>query len=275
MEKEKYIVCPICRGGLKRCNSSLKCEGGHSYDLAKSGYVNLLNPGKKNNAKAGDSKEMIRARTLFFQTGCYEGIKNALCDIASSLSPSVIIDAGCGEGYYTNSLAMTINNALVFGFDMSKFGTEHASKQARAKGLKSTLFSVSNIFDMPLENECADLVVNMFAPVAIDEFRRTLRTGGHLIIGVAGVHHLEGLKRAIYDEVYLNEKFNDTYEGFVPVSVKSVKYSTTVNSSEAIWALFQMTPYFHRTSIADKEKLLGLTSLTTEVEVDFYIFKKI
>ena len=113
---------------------------------------------------------------------------------------------------------------------------------------------------MPLEDECADLVVNMFAPVAIDEFRRTLRTGGHLIIGVAGVHHLEGLKRAIYDEVYLNEKFNDTYEGFVPVSVKSVKYSTTVNSSEAIWALFQMTPYFHRTSIADKEKLLGLSS---------------
>ena len=275
MEKEKYIACPICRGGLTRCASSFKCDKGHSYDIAKSGYINLLNPGKKNNAKAGDSKEMIRARTLFFQTGCYEGIKNALCDIASALSPSVIIDAGCGEGYYTNSLAMRLKNACVFGFDMSKHGAEHASKQAKATGLENTLFSVSNIFDMPLENECADLIVNMFAPVATEEFRRTLRTGGYLIIGVAGVHHLEGLKRAIYDEVYLNEKFDDSYEGFEPVSVKSVKYSTTVSSSEAIWALFQMTPYFHRTSISDKEKLKELDTLETEVEVDFYIFKKI
>jgi 23S rRNA (guanine745-N1)-methyltransferase len=60
------LFCPICRGALTLENKSLKCGNGHSFDIAKSGYVNLLKPGKKNNAKAGDSKEMINARTDFF-----------------------------------------------------------------------------------------------------------------------------------------------------------------------------------------------------------------
>jgi 23S rRNA (guanine745-N1)-methyltransferase len=61
------LICPICKKSLARVKNSLKCESNHSYDIAKGGYVNLLNPGKKNNAVAGDSKEMIRARSTFFQ----------------------------------------------------------------------------------------------------------------------------------------------------------------------------------------------------------------
>ena len=69
------LVCPICQRPLAKSDSSLKCELGHSYDFAKSGYINLLNPGKKNNAKTGESKEMIQARTSFFASGHYQKIK--------------------------------------------------------------------------------------------------------------------------------------------------------------------------------------------------------
>jgi 23S rRNA (guanine745-N1)-methyltransferase len=101
MDKENFLICPICKTSLHRKDRSLICEKNHSYDFAKSGYINLLNPGKMNNARAGDSKEMISARTRFFESGCYEMIRQTLCEIVSSLSPSVVVDAGCGEGYYT------------------------------------------------------------------------------------------------------------------------------------------------------------------------------
>lgn len=275
MDIEKHLICPLCQKSLFRLDSTIKCENGHCFDLAKSGYINLLNPGKKNNAKAGDGKDMIRARTQFFSTGAYSKIRDTLCSIVSSLAPSVIVDAGCGEGYYTSRLADDNKSSLVYGFDMSKFGTEHASKISKSKQITNTLYAVSNIFDMPLEGGCADIIVNMFAPVASEEFYRVLRNGGYLIIGVAGKSHLEGLKRALYDEIYLNEGGVDSYEGFELIERRGLRYVASIFGNEAIRALFQMTPYYHRTSLEDKAKLDSLDSLTTEVEVDFLIFKKI
>ena len=65
----EHFICPICALQLNKINNTYKCEKGHCFDLSASGYVNLLKPGKKNNAKAGDSKDMIRARTSFFESG--------------------------------------------------------------------------------------------------------------------------------------------------------------------------------------------------------------
>lgn len=275
MNIEKHLMCPLCKNPLLRQDNCLKCIKNHSFDFAKSGYINLLNPGKKNNARAGDSKEMIRARSLFFSSGAYSKIRDTLCDIVKGFSPRVIADAGCGEGYYTTKIATECKDAVVFGFDMSKFGTEHASKNDKNAGITNTLYSVSNIFDLPLNDGEADVIVNMFAPVANEEFSRVLGEGGHLIIGVAGEHHLEGLKRVIYDNVYLNEVSDHSYEGFELVEVRNLKYEADIVSKETIWALFQMTPYYHRTSLADKEKLDHVDKISTTVEVDFYIFKKI
>lgn len=274
MEAKNLLICPICKKPLFTFATAFKCESGHSYDFAKSGYINLLNPGKKNNAKAGDSKEMIRARTLFFSSGCYSKIQEKLCELVDALSPEVIIDAGCGEGYYTEALASANRGALTFGFDMSKFGCEHGAKSAKNNGITNTLYSVSNIFSLPLESECADVIINMFAPVANDEFYRVLKNGGVLIIGASGKEHLMGLKRAIYDEVYPNEPSEHIYNGFELIGHENTKYETTVSGSNTIFSLFQMTPYFHRTSLTDKEKLLCLDSLKTTVEVDFFILKK-
>lgn len=273
MNIQELLACPVCKKPLFKSENSLRCEERHSFDFAKSGYINLLNPGKKNNAKAGDSKEMIRARSDFFATGCYEQIRATLCSLAKKHSPKIIIDAGCGEGYYASALALVCDALL--GFDMSKFGTEHASKIDTRSGISSTLYAVANIFDMPVYDGCADLVVNMFAPVACEEFYRVLRSGGHLIIGSAGACHLKELKNALYDEVYLNEVDIPVLEGFELVERKTLSYSTTIPTKEAIWSLFQMTPYYHRTSLSDKAKLDAYDSLTTTVEVDFFVLRKI
>ena len=269
------LICPICKKSLTRVENSLKCESNHSYDIAKGGYVNLLNPGKKNNAVAGDSKEMIRARSAFFASGCYGKIRDFLTELIAPMNKSVIVDAGCGEGYYTEGVAEKYEDATVIGFDMSKFGAEHGAKSAKNKGITNTFYAVSNIFSMSITDESADVVISMFAPVAYEEFARVLKKGGYLIIGAAGEKHLDGLKRVLYDEVYLNEPSEHKNELFDNISVKNLSYVTEVSGNEIINSLFTMTPYYHRTSLADKEKLSKVDSLTTTVEVDFFILRRV
>ncbi len=268
------LICPICKNPLSRSEHSLRCERYHCYDFAKSGYINLLSPGKMNNARAGDSKEMIRARSLFFESGAYKRINDKICDLVCEFGGNLVLDAGCGEGYYTNAVAGRCADGEVIGFDMSKWGCEHASKVAKASFLKNTQYCVGNIFDLPVANGCADVVLNMFAPVASEEFKRVLRAGGHLIVASAGEHHLEGLKRVMYDEVYLNEVDFPAYDGFELVRCDNIKYDTEIVGRDTIWALFQMTPYFHRTSLDDKKKLESLDRLSSTVEVNFSIYRK-
>ena len=268
------LFCPICRLPFALENKSLKCQGGHSFDIAKSGYVNLLKPGKKNNAKAGDSKEMIDARSSFFESDAYSKIRDMICSIALELDSSVIVDAGCGEGYYTNGIAICMPKSKVIGFDMSKFGCEHASKVAKRIGNTNALFSVSSIFDMPLEDKSTDLIINMFAPVADNEFHRVLKDGGYLVVVASGKEHLDGLKSVIYDEVYLNDAEQISVEGFDLIERRNLKYEAEIKGNDIIKALFTMTPYYHRTSLSDKAKLDSIDTLTTTVEADFFIFKK-
>lgn len=267
-------ICPICKQSLTKINNSYKCENNHSYDVASSGYVNLLNPGKRNNFKAGDSKEMVRARTAFFESDAYKPISDKLNFIISQYSNDVIVDAGCGEGYYSLNTAIEFPSSLVLGFDMTKFGCEHASKKARQKNLSNAFFSVANIFDLPLPSNCANVVVSLFAPVADKEFARVLKSNGYLIVVSAGVNHLDGLKSTLYKDLYLNEEKRTNYEDFSLIDVINLKYNATIQGNETIKNLFTMTPYYHRTSLEDKEKLESVETLFTTIEVNYLIYKK-
>ena len=268
------LICPICSLPLFKEANCLKCENRHSFDLASSGYVNLLKPGKMNNAKAGDSREMIRARTDFFECGAYERIAKEICTIVDKLSAESIVDAGCGEGYYTQFMA-TAPSRLVYGVDMSKFGCEHGAKVAKRNGLSNLMYCVGSIFELPFANESTDLIVNMFAPVADREFHRVLKKGGHFIVAAAGIDHLDGLKAVLYDDVYKNEEKFLEFEGFELTERKNLKYTAKIEGNQTINNLFAMTPYFHRTSQADKKKLEEVDKIATTVEVNFLVYKKI
>ena len=269
------FLCPICREELSNHDNSLKCPQNHSFDFSKSGYVNLLNPGKKNNAKAGDSKEMINARSSFFKCDAYMPIANKLSRIISSIDNNVIVDAGCGEGFYTKNLAKTNTESTVFGFDMSKFGCEHGAKEAKREGIKNVRYAVSNIFDLPLPDNSTDVVTSLFAPVASKENERLIKSGGHMIVVSAGVDHLNGLKSILYDTPYSNEEKILSYKNFSLVTVENLKYDVQINGNDTIKSLFTMTPYYHRTSLEDKAKLESIDSLKTTIEVNFAIYIKI
>ena len=53
------ILCPKCRNILYKDEKTYKCAQGHSFDIAKEGYLNL---NLKNSKNTGDNPEMIKAR---------------------------------------------------------------------------------------------------------------------------------------------------------------------------------------------------------------------
>lgn len=103
------LRCPLCGKPLRLDGGSYRCENRHSYDCAKSGYVNLLDSSRKRSKIPGDNKLMSAARRDFLNKGYYEPLSDALNSVClarlSGSSSPVILDAGCGEGYYTSRLA--------------------------------------------------------------------------------------------------------------------------------------------------------------------------
>ncbi|MEG2204527.1 MAG: 50S rRNA methyltransferase, partial [Oscillospiraceae bacterium] len=104
------FVCPLCRAPLApdSDNRALRCASGHSFDRAAKGYVHLLPSNRMHTKLPGDSKAMVDARRRFLDAGYYQPFSDAICRILTrELAPSpapVLLDAGCGEGFYTAAL---------------------------------------------------------------------------------------------------------------------------------------------------------------------------
>ena len=98
--------CPICAASMQHEEHSLHCLNGHCFDLAKSGYVNLLPVQQKHTKQPADNLQMVRARRDFLQAGYYQPFQQALCEMVVQAMPQqgILLDAGCGDGYYTKAV---------------------------------------------------------------------------------------------------------------------------------------------------------------------------
>lgn len=275
------LICPVCRNPLSDGITTLFCASGHGFDIAAAGYCNLLRPGKKNNSKAGDDRDMVAARGRFLTAGYYAP---ALDYIASKLSEHhMFIDAGCGDGYYTNGAAEKNPNLSALGIDMSKHATAAAAKSAHRLGLDCggrVRYVTASVTDMPVADRYADAVLSMFAPCGYGEFARVTGEGGILIIGSAGVRHLREMKAVLYGDGNVRDNVPIRHEelaakfGYAPVSRESVTYTASILGGDHIDALYSMTPYKWRSPRAGEEALLSLEHLDVTVDIDFTILQK-
>ncbi len=274
------LICPTCGAPLHISpdGRSVLCGGSktHCFDGGGGGYLPLA----PRHSGGGDAKEAVRYRTAFLSKGYYRPAADALCDLVDSLLPSValLLDAGCGEGYYSNRLAD--RGFGVLGVDLSKFAVDAAAKaanRARGNAPARTAFAVGSVFELPVRDACVHAVTNVFAPCAPAEYARVLTEGGYLIVACAGEDHLLGLKQCIYDDPYLNDPRRDLPEEDSPlvlVDKKNAHFSIDVAGGDDLKALFSMTPYYWRTSPAGHERLMEREHLTTSVSFDFYVYQK-
>lgn len=271
------LICPICGESLQFKGKSLICSKDnngkhHLFDLSASGYCDL----SYRNGGGGDPKDAVTDRTAFLEKGYYEGLAEAITSLCSKYLKEYffLVDAGCGEGYYSESIASKFCNSFVFGADLSKHAVHRASVRRNQRSGDNSFYSVASIFKLPIKDFSADCILSIFAPVAEDEFLRVLRPGGFLVIGAAAPKHLFGLKNAIYDSVVLNDIRADLPQRMKFVEKVNVSYIVTIDNHDDIMRLFGMTPYRFRTSEKSMELLNSLTSIDVEVDVDFYVYQK-
>ena len=272
---ESLFRCPVCGAPLAREARAYRCPNRHSYDIAREGYTYLLPSNQKHSAAPGDDKGMAAARRDFLSKGYYQSLLNTLCCHFLSLSgvSPVILDVGCGEGYYTAGIFQALTAAgrapRMAGTDISKAILRSAAR--REAGIE---WAVASSYHLPVADETADLLLDCFSPLALEEFRRVLKPGGYFLYVVPGADHLWELKQVLYDRPYPNQEKATPYQGFAYRSIVPVEGAITLPCQADIHALFQMTPYYWKTPKAGAERLAALNTLTTRTSFRIHIFQK-
>lgn len=269
------FVCPVCGMDLKKNGGSLRCENNHSFDIAKSGYVNLLLSQQIKAKHHGDDKRMVRARRDFLNQGYYRPLLEGLLEAVKKYvkQGSTIFDAGCGECWYTANLCEYLTkNQIEFEMlaaDISKDALSTGAKRGREIKL-----AVASVFRLPLKDESCDILISVFAPFCREEFFRVLKKGGVLIRAVPLERHLLSLKTAVYDNAYLNHLEDSALDGFKLMEKLEIKNAIRLRSNKDITNVFTMTPYYYKTSAEDQKKLQSLTELETETEFGILIYRR-
>lgn len=256
------LSCPVCDKTLRKVNKSYKCEHNHTFDIAKEGYTNLL---LKSSKHTGDNKEMVMARHTFLSKGFYAPLLRKIIEELQNIRHNVLIDCGCGEGFYTSHIQQALQNQI-FAFDVSKEALKYASKNNR-----NVDYFLASIFHLPLENESVDVLLNIFAPCPVEEALRLLKPDGYLFKVDPDVEHLKEMKAILYDQVVENEE--KQIEELELVETKRIKFIMDLKNDD-ISNLFKMTPYYYKSSKQASDKLLAEKELMCTASFIIYKYKK-
>ncbi|QXJ26067.1 23S rRNA methyltransferase [Actinomadura graeca] len=182
----EYLVCPVCGADLAMADRGLLCPAGHTFDIARQGYANLL-PG---NARPGtaDTPEMVRARDEFLSAGHFSAPAERLAkDVARTLDgTSLVLDAGAGTGHYLSRVLDTSPGTVGLALDISKHAARRAARaHPRAGAVVADLWR-----PLPVRDGAAGTVLNVFAPRNAAEFHRVLQDDGLLFTLTPSSRHL-------------------------------------------------------------------------------------
>lgn len=264
------LCCPLDAEPLTLQERTWRCPHGHSFDVAKQGYVNLLPVQNKRSKDPGDSKAMVQARARFLAQDFYAPLAARIAEIVWRDAPTRLLDAGCGEGYYLRSILAHEQavDAEVAGLDISKWAV-----QAAAKATKQATWLVASNSSIPLASASIDTLLCLFGFPVSDEFQRVLAPDGRLIMVDPAANHLRELKEVIYDEVHEKpEQSPLSASEWSLVSAERVTFTVNLPSTEAIQDLLIMTPHLYRASSAGRTRAEALASLTITVDAWLRVF---
>lgn len=266
------LICPICNAPLAAVDKTVSCANNHSFDRAKQGYLNLLPVQHKNSRAPGDNLEMVMARRDFLGAGYYAPLAQRFAELAKQQAPTTWLDVGCGEGYYTNQIAMALPNAQGYALDISR----DAIKQA-CKLNKQLQWLIASMARIPLAAQSCDLIATIFSPFNWQEALRILsKQGGILRLGPTNQHLIE-LRAKLYDEVrpYQDDKHLLQVPSELQLAFTDyLSFPLTLDNQQARKNLLAMTPHGWRAS-AEKRAQVIENPLTVTVAVRYDYFKPI
>ena len=261
MENILHILrCPLCGGAFSRKDNSLMCEKRHTYDIARQGYVNFV-PGQK---EMFYKKELFESRAKVFGAGVYAPVIEKLSEAIGRhvlAEKPVLLDAGCGEGYYTKAVCPGREIERI-GFDLSKDAVKLA-----ARGPKTAMFFAADLKNIPMQDGSVHVLLDIFTPANYAEFARVLAPNG-LVMKLAPrsgylkeLRTLAGdrLRHQEYDggdvERYVHEKMNVSAQ-------EAITYTLPV-TQETAYHLARMTPMLAGVDV-DTLDLSSITQITID-----------
>ncbi len=268
--------CPICTAGMGIYDfKDILCEKGHSFNIAKKGYVNfLLKP-----VKTEYDKEMFYSRNKIITKGFFDPILEYISDWIAGKSDRAhpktmnIFDAGCGEGSHLGQIIHRLRSKGVsdlqgVGIDISKEGIWIASKD-----YFDIIWCVADLANIPFRSKQFDIILNILSPANYREFARTLKDDGFLVKVIPGSNYLKELREVFYDgmdkQTYSNDKVIELYrKNFKILDLQEIQYRRMIDK-ENIMHLIKMTP-LSWAATADRMKQvfdMGIDQITVDLSV--------
>lgn len=175
------LLCPVrsCHLPLAREEKRLVCGRGHCFDAARSGYFNLLQPQDRRSKQPGDTSDAVKGRRRLHDMGVTLPHLLGIEKMARASSNDVVLDAGCGDGFYLGTLARE------FGFDAHGVDISTAAVDAAARRYPECEWIVANADRfLPYADRSFSLVMSITARMNAPEFRRVLRADGRLLVAI-------------------------------------------------------------------------------------------
>jgi len=191
------LACSVraCGSPLVQQEQRLVCAHGHTFDLARSGYWNALQPQDRRSLEAGDSVEAVAARQRLFARAVGGALASALAQLVAELEcpqAPAVLDEGCGPGLFLRALHER-RTLTAYGLDLSRHAIEAATKV-----LPSATWIVANADRrIPFASGSLDVVLSIAGPKNPSEFARVLAPHGRVIVVVPAADDLIELRAAV------------------------------------------------------------------------------
>ena len=258
----RVLACSVrdCGLPLVREAGSYRCERAHTFDVARSGYVNLLQPQDRRAKQPGDSSEAVQARRALLDSGFGAALETALCAAIAELSiapGSIALDAGSGDGHFLAAIAARFG-LCALGIDISTFAIEAAAKRHR-----DVTWVVANADRrLPVRDAAVDLVVSIDGRRNPAEFERVLGSHGALVVAVPAEDDLAELRAAALGEAHVKDRaavVAGEFEGRFQVVSRRVARARVPLGAEALAQLATAT--YRCARRGEDERLASIPSL--------------
>ena len=267
------LACTVrdCGERLTRQGQTLQCVRGHAYDVARSGYINLLQPQDRRSFTAGDSRVVVEARAGLLASGVGAGVMNAFVREAARLDfvdDAPVVELGSGSGEALGALA-AIRRITGIGIDLSR-----AAATVSARRFPSLTWVVANADRrLPIVDDGVSVVLSLHARRNPAECRRVLRRDGWLLVAIPGPDDLMELRALILGEAIVRDRATALIEEhagqFVLRSRTSARERHQLDR-EALLHLLRGTYRGVRASAS--ERVAGLDRLEVTLASELFLF---